>query len=170
MVDLYICKLRYEILNVSLLDIAQSESLTPKSIETEAKNNNWTQWWPSSDELQASFSPSQPSDGDHEDYGFDELSPLEEGSSVYVKEAKIRLQVFNLAKDVHLAHKYAAFESALVDKALSLVEQCQDPSDVRQLTMTLKDLPGKMAAAGLAISAGDDGIPTVIIRDLSGRS
>ena len=36
MVDLYLCRLRYEILNVSLLDIALSEKLTPKTIENEA--------------------------------------------------------------------------------------------------------------------------------------
>jgi len=171
MIDLALLRLRYEILNASLASIASDEGLTPKSLENEAHDNNWKQWWPSIEDLQYAFSTSSdtPSDSDNDDDGFEELSPLEEGSTLYIKEAKLRLQVFNLAKDLHLAHKYAAFESALVTKAHSLVAHCVEPADIRQLTMSLKDLPGKVAAAGLAISQGDDGIPTVIIRDLSGR-
>ena len=180
MIDLSLLRMRYEILNVPIATLAEDSGINEGILKTEATNNNWSQWWPSLDDLQSAFSQPTtvpPHDAPIDDEAesvidgerFDELSPLEEGSNEYIKEAKIRLQVFSLAKDLHLAYKYAAFESALVDKAHSMVEMCAEPGDIRQLTMSLKDLPGKMAAASLAISQGDDGMPMVIIRDLSGR-
>ncbi len=162
--DIYLMRLRFEILNVSLEDIASDNPpLTADILGNEATKNGWKQWWPTTHDLRSAISLD---DGSPDPY--DEATLLEEGADLYIKEARIRLQVFNLAKDLHLAHKYAAFESALINKAHSLVDQCTEPTEVRQLTMSLKDLPGKMAAAGLAISQGDDGVPTVIIRDLSG--
>ena len=166
MIDLYLLRLRYEILNVPISTIALETMITPKGLQTEADNNNWKRWWPTLEDLQSAMAPSTRTDEDEENYS--DLSPLEDEANTYINEAKIRLQVFSLAKDLHLASKYAAFEAALVDKAHSLVQGATDTNEVRQLTMSLKDLPGKMAQAGLAISQGEDGMSTVIIRDLSG--
>jgi len=189
MEDTHLIRLRYEILNISLADLATETQVPLPILEIEAKNNEWKQWWPEDQELQfqvrtslkEASTPSIPlpillSDQDDlttdstDDDGFDELSPLEEGAQLFIKDSRVRLQVFNLAKDIHLAHKYASFESALIDQAKGQVASAHTAVDVRNLVLSLKDLPGKAAAAGLQISQSDDGMPTVIIKDLSGRS
>lgn len=96
------------------------------------------------------------------------LSPLEEGSQRYIKESTLRLQVFNIAKDIHLSHKYASFESALLDKAKELVETASEARDIASLSVVLSKLASKLTRQ-LELDADDGGLPMVIIRDLSGR-
>lgn len=180
-IDLPLLKLRYEVLNVSLAELAD-EIATPLSIlEKEAALKNWTQWWPDSlPEVLAPFStPVLPSDplidpsyiSDEEDYS-DQLTPLEEGSQTYIKESRIRLQVYTLAKEIYLAHKYATLESDLIDQARNIVEVATTPQELAQLSNVFKNLGSLLTSAAkssLAIGPNEDGVPTVILRDLTGK-
>ena len=183
-IDLPLLKLRYEILNVSLADLAE-EIATPLSIlEKEATLKNWAQWWPDSlpgvlttpSPILPSDSPTDPSYiNDEEDYS-DQLTPLEEGAQTYVKESRIRLQVYTLAKEIYLAHKYATLESDLIDQARIIVEVATTPQDLAQLSSVFKNLGSLLTSAAkshgqsaLAIGQNEDGVPTVIIRDLTGK-
>lgn len=171
MIDVYLLRLRYEILNVPLADLAKEVSIPLSILEKEAKN--WKQWWPDTDPLALSSAPSSdpPTEPslDTDLYGDEELlSPLEEGAELFIKETRIRLQVFNLAKDVHLSHKYASFESQLMNKAKGLIGSVATPQDMTPLANLLKHLQTR-SGAQLAISKTEDGLPTVIIRDLTGR-
>lgn len=185
-IDLHLLRLRYEILNISLADIASELEVPPSLLEKEAQVNKWKQWWPGTLADQADIdadttgftptplitdnSPTVASlldDDTHPD--LEASSPMEEAADLYLKEQRIRLQVFTLAKDIHLAHKYASLESALVDRAKDMIPMTAEPSDVRNLVLSLKDLPGKIASGSVAVGQNEDGLPMVIIRDLSGR-
>ena len=166
-IDLPLLRLRYEILNVPIHILASELSYPVDVLAREAQLNNWEQWWPDLEDLETALDSSTHPDS----LDFEELSPLEEGANRYIKEATVRLKVFNLAKDMHLSHKFAALESALVDRAKDLVDSAAEPSELRNLVLSLKDLPGRMNSQMLsqAKGEGDEGIPTVIIRDLTGR-
>lgn len=172
MIDLHLLRLRYEILNISLEDLAKEIDTPLPIVQQEARNNNWTQWWPNSLPINSLDLPiAAPPSGiavTTDDFDEEGLSPLEDGANNYIKESSVRLRVYNLAKEIHLAHKYASFESALLDKAKALVDSAADPSDVLNLVRSLKDLIGKATSVGLQVS-NEDGLPTVIIRDLSGK-
>jgi len=171
MIDTQLLRLRHEILNVPLETIAEEIKVPLSILEKEARG--WQQWWPDS-----LFSISSSSSGltvtpnQEVDYYEDEsdLSPLEEGADLYMKEYRIRLQVYTLAKEVYFAHRYASIEAALLDQIGNMAPVAVAPQDVKHLVASLKDLPSKVAsAAGIKLGMSDDGIPTLIVKDLSGR-
>ena len=164
-IDIPLLKLQYEILNISLDQLAQEVNVPKSILEQEARNNNWTQWWPDT-EPQFTIGLHIP-DGQEDD---EFLTPLEEGSQAFLKQTRVRLQVFNLAKEVYLTHKYASFEAALLAKAKDIVGTAATAQELSSLSNILKNLvPPSKAAHSLTLGQSDDGIPSVIIRDLTGR-
>lgn len=179
MIDVHLMRLRFEILNISLADISDEAGIPLTILEKEALAKGWEQWWPDTDDLMA-IAPTAPSLASLDESPLENLpddlpidldemmTPLEEGSQKYIKETNIRLQVFNLAKDVYLSHKAATFENDLIDRAKTLVSMAATPQEMNPLVNLLKTLMTK-SSSGLSINENDDGLPTVIIKNLTGR-
>ena len=176
MIDVELLRLRYEILNISLEDLASEIELPFSVLKNEAAG--WSQWWPDDSALTKSTtivttSPIVPSQDDPLDPDDNDtlLSPLEEGANQYLANTALRLRVFNLAKEVLFVNRYASLESEMISRATSLVKEVQTAQDIRHISSVFKDLVAKSTAStSLSLGKGDDGMPTVIIRDLSGRS
>jgi len=171
MIDIQLLKLQYEILNIPLEQLAQEISVPKSLLDTEARNNNWTQWWP--EQLQGDIifnSPAPPFDVISEAQMDEEASVLEEGAQQYIRDTQIRLRVYNLAKEVYLTHKYATFESSLITKAKDIIDSVATAQELAQLSSMFKNLlPSGKSGQQLSIGQNEDGLPTVIIRDLTGR-
>ena len=165
MIDTELLKLQYEILNLSAEDIAIKTGMQLSIVEKEIKEQGWKQWWPS-DTLFA-----QPSEDDDEQSD-EEVFALQ--TEQYIDMAKRRLAVYTLAKEMHLAQKYLSLESSLVDKAQTIIEAIKegDAEGAAKMSRLYKDMTSKNPMAALqSIQFGEDegGIPTVIVRDLTGR-
>lgn len=83
-----------------------------------------------------------------------------------------RLKLYNLAKELLLAHRYLTLENSILVKADMLAESMEiTPKDLKALSSLYKDLASGTALGNIsAIQIGEDanGLPTAIIRDLSG--
>lgn len=164
MIDTELLKLQYEILNLSAQDIADKTGMPLGIIQGEIDGQGWKQWWPTT-EL---FTTADPEDEQSEE----EVFALQ--TEQYIDMAKRRLAVYTLAKEMHLAQKYLSLESSLVDKAQSIIEGITngDAEAASKMSRLYKDMTSKNPMAALqSISFGEDegGIPTVIVRDLTGR-
>lgn len=179
MVDMYLLRLQYSILNRPLAEIAAEIPVPLHILEIEVTRDNWIQWWPdSSSFLQVSSSP-QPVTTDDINPIDESLDPptllttLEEGAQIYTQEAKIRLQVFQMAKELYFSHKYASLEASLITKANIIIDNAVDVTNLKALSTIFKDMTANSLARGgsssYQLGVDDSGMPTVIIRDLSGR-
>jgi len=185
LIDIPLLKLRYEILNVTLEELASDVDVPTQILEAEATRKSWVQWWPYPDPSTAVAPPTTPEvatnshlsdavvagvDDDTDDT--DDDSELEIGSQAFLHDTALRLQVFNMAKEVYLSHKYAGLESALIDRAREATNGMSiAPQDLKHLSSIFKDLASNMSTGkSLSIGTTDDGLPTVIIRDLRGRN
>lgn len=165
MLDLGLIKLQYEILNKSVKQIADETGMPENLIEKEIKDAGWKQWWP--EDVDQRLLAKQT-----EDIGEDEVLALQ--SEQFIDRAKRRLAAYTLAKEIYLAQKYLKLESALIDKAHTILETLQDGDSrsAKELSALYKDMTSKSPMGALAsFSFGEDegGIPVVTIRDLSGR-
>ena len=199
LIDIPLLKLRYEILNVSLEELAADVGIPVSTLAIEA--HSWNQWWPTpilptpldsctdTSALPTTTSAQLSSTADSsEAHSFEsaagadlldeydplleeEESELETGSQAYLRDMGIRLQVFNMAKEVYMSHKYAGLEATLIDKAREAADgmTCL-PQDLKYLSSIFKDLAANMSTGkSMSVGVNDDGLPTVIIRDLRGR-
>jgi len=176
MIDLAILRLQYEILNTSLDSIAAANSVPVELLQREATEHNWKQYWPD-DEF--SFTTISTPEWD-ETVAAEETAPQDAASRMaleseqYIDMARKRLAVYSLAKETMLAHRYLALECDIIKAAQAIVDglQTYTPQDIKYLSAVIKDLTSNSNLSNLAsisIKAGEDGIPSVTIRDLSGR-
>lgn len=164
-IDYVVPRLCYEILNISLEDIAERLGLTLGMVQNIAERQRWTPWYPEELEQQSISLVDELELDDHED-------PFTIKVDQFLDSTKKRLSVFNMAKELALVEQYAALEVSLIQKARTAIENI-DPTDIRSLkdaTTIYRDLAKNMASAVGAVSFAqdDNGLPTVVIRDLSG--
>jgi len=158
-------KLQYEILNKSVEHLAAENDIPINMLRTEIERLGWTQWWPESDLIL------------YPDTDKDEQ--LQAQSETFIERTKRRLAVYNLAKEMYLAQKYLELETQIIDTALkSLIRANEvninmDAGAITALSNLYKNMTSKSIASALStISFGEDegGLPTVIIKDLSGSN
>jgi len=165
MLDIALLKLQYEILNKTAKELADDCGLPEDAIQDAVDEGKWKQWWPASIDAEIVAKNALKVEDK------DELLVLQ--SEQFLDRAKRRLAVYTLAKEIYLAQKYMKLESAIVDKAYSIVENIgeSDTKAVKELSALYKDMTAKSpisALAALSFCEDEGGMPQVIIRDLSG--
>ena len=170
MLDVPLLKLQYEILNKTVDQLSEETGLPLASLQKEIDYNGWKQWWPEDEEVR--LREKQATSAEDEEIDASEVLALQ--SEMYIDRAKRRLAVYTLAKEIYLAQKYMKLESALIDKAHDVLEGIQniDSRSIKELSALYKDMTAKSPMSALAaFTFGEDegGVPTVIVRDLSGR-
>ena len=167
MINLSLLRLQYEVLNKSFEQIASETGLPVSAIKVDAAQQNWKQLWPDPPQTAAttldtsSLSPEE----------LQEYYALQQEQ--YTDNTKKRLKLYTLAKDMFLATKYLELESLLIEKACDALNSI-DPgaAGIRQLASVYKDLTAGTTLSALtkfSLEIDDSGIPTVIIRDLTGQ-
>ena len=156
-------RLNYEILNVSIPAIANTMGLTLEMVTTKADAEEWHQWFPE----------------DEDEFHLDEDLDINEGENLFELKAnqftssgKKRLQVYQIAKQLHLMGLYTKLEVNLLDKANSAVHEIE-PAQIEaiaQLSTVLQNLTKDLSkmAQSMTLSSDENGLPQLIIRDLSG--
>lgn len=163
MATLELMRLQYEILNISLESLAKTAQVPISLLEREAKQSGWRQLWPESDEVEMQF-----------EEGEDKFSI---SSDAYIEKAKKRLTAFSLARETALSMKYLELEAAIIDKAQEVLDNIpvgQASASVAKVLASLyRDMSKNLISAGAANNSTLDidggGIPTLLIRDLSGQ-
>lgn len=160
MIDVAMLRLQYEILGVPAQSIAEANGIPLDMLEDEIRRKNWTVLW--------GTEPSPATLGlDPEDETFTSEADL------YIEQLRKRLAAFSLAKDALLASRYLELEAGIIAKACEALTHI-DPTAVnaiKALAALYKDMTKNLAsAASLAMTTDESGIPTVIIKDLSGRA
>ena len=170
-IDYVIQRLTYEILNISLEEIADSMGLTLQMIQNISEKQKWQQWFPDDDCSIFSLD---------NDTTLNEDEELLEGEDIFSVRAdqfldknRKRLQVFNMAKELAMAEQYANLEVSLIEKAREAISllNAEDIKELKDLSGIFKDLAKQLQQMGSSITMGQDeatGLPTVIIKDLSG--
>lgn len=166
--DVNLMRMQYEILNVSFGQLAELSDLPASMIKEEAERAGWKQLWP---EESAVVSP------EHDDAGNEvPVDYFAASTDAYIESSRRRLKVYSLAKDIFLATKYFELESALINTAIDALEALQSQGlkaqDIKFLSAMYKDLTSGSNLANLAASSigtDESGIPTLVIRDLSGQ-
>ena len=156
-------KLSYEILNVPLDAIAANLGLTTGMLEKIAKEQHWVQWFP---EEEPTFQLAENAD-------------LLEGEDIFTVKAdqyldknRKRLQVYNMAKSVAITELYTDLEISLINAARESVAGL-DPEDtkgLKNISTVFKDLTKELQglSSSIQLARDEQGLPTVILRDLSG--
>ena len=169
MLDLALLKLQYEILNVPLEQIDAAAGLPIGAMAYEAKRLGWKQLWPDQPSLATPASLTNQDDAN-------EALALE--SEQFIDNARKRLRVYTLAKEILLAQRYLELECGIIRCAKNILENaevdpsCMPASAIKQMSAMLKDLQYGSNLANLAsmsIAQDENGLPQVIIRDLSGQ-
>jgi len=167
MTDIALLRLQYEILNASIEQLAQESGISQKMLRMEAAAANWTQWWPNKASALAVPMPFDPHTDQEDD------NPFETQTNEYIENARRRLKAYSLAKELLLAARYLDLEVSIIDKAKDLIEQVTTPNEAKLLSALYKDLTSNSNLANLATMAlgqDDSGMPTFILRDLSGSA
>ncbi len=156
-IDIELLRLQYEILGATAGDLARSTNMPVDLIQREIEKHGWKPLWPDDDAPLAL----------EEDEDLFTVT-----SNNYIDKTRKRLQAYALAKEVLLASRYLELESNIVKKACEAISLL-DPalvSSIKTLSSIFKDL-AKDGVGKTALSVGTDeaGLPTVIIKDLSGR-
>lgn len=167
MLDPSLMRLQYEIFNTSIEQLAADSKIPVSIVQKEATAGNWKQLWPA----QAQEQHSQEYLDSLTDDERGELLTLE--SEQYIETARKRMRVYTLAKDITLAVKYLELEHKLVDTAIDLLENFEGgAAGIKQLSALYKDLTSGSSLTSLAkltLGVDEDGMPSVIIRDLTGQ-
>ena len=157
MADVALLKLQYEFLNTPIQELAANEGVPISIIETEIRNGQWVRRVP------ITVTPLS-------DNATDEEIAIYQEQFLDINQK--RLKLYNLAKEILLAHRYLTLESAILTKAADLVDQANiTQKDLKYLSALYKDLASGTSLGNIsAIQIGEDanGLPTAIIRDLSG--
>lgn len=158
-IDLDLLRLQYEILNVSAASIARQAGFPVELINDEINRSNWTPLWPDDDEPKLTY---------EEDEDVFSVS-----TDRYIEKTRKRLMAYSLAKEVLLASRYLELEATLIKKACETAESLDSssPAALKTLSALYKDL-AKNGVSGTSLQMGTDeaGLPTVIIKDLSGQN
>lgn len=175
MLDLALLKLQYEILNVPLEQIDDAAGLPRGAMAMEAKRLGWKQIWPDTNGCERSELPAElPAELTQDERN--EALALE--SEQYVDNAKKRLKVYSLAKEILLAQRYLELECGIISCAKTILQNAESQPDsmnaasIKQMSAMLKDLQHGSNLSNLAsmsLAVDDSGLPTVIVRDLSGQ-
>lgn len=161
MLDISLMRLQYEILNVPVEQLAQESGISVKMIRSEIERGGWKQLWPS-DSV-----PIAPTDDEGS-----LLSAFETETNAFIENNRRRLKAYSLAKELMLVSRYLELEVAIIDKANDLVSRLEKASEVKLLAALYKDLTSNSNLANLATMAlakDENGLPTLILRDLSGQ-
>jgi hypothetical protein len=170
--DLSILQLQYEILNTPMDQLAADAGLPLSLLEKEAERLGWARKWPDEDWL--------PVPEDTTDVLLQEMSEAElraekiaQEIEQYTETARQRLKVYSLAKEILLAHKYLALEVSIVNQAKDMTDKENiTAAELKALSSLYKDLRSTSNLgniAGISIGTDDSGIPTAIIKDLTGN-
>ena len=165
-VDLGLVKLQYEILNVSIEDLAAALDMSPKFFLEEIKGLGWKRMWEDEDE------PHIEIDEDEDRFTIE--------TEAYIEKTRKRLMAYSLAKEIYLSQKYLELESGIINKAASVLSTLDvtDPQNlpvesIRKLATLYKDMTKSQVAANatssISLGTDDQGLPTLIVRDLSGK-
>lgn len=162
MPDMDILRLQYEILNVSVESIAKQLGLPPEVVAIEIEREGWKPLWPNDDETPLEV-------GEGED-------AFELAIDKYISRARKRLMAYALAKEMLLAQKYLQLELGIVDTALQTLKSIDSSSvsAIKTLASLYRDMckNSLSSTSNLSMQTGLDeqGLPTVIIKDLSGHA
>ena len=159
MLDIQLLKLQYEILNVSIDALAAETDIPADFLQEEINRLGWARMWPEEGEL-----PLVADEGE-------DVFKLQ--SDAFIDKARRRLCMYQLAKDALLATRYLELEAGIIKKAnecLSHIDPQAGAAAVKTLSSLWRDMQ-KNSAQATAFSVGTDetGLPTVIVKDLSGR-
>jgi len=139
--DEAILRLQYEILGHSFEEIASGEEYSADFLKEFAKQHGWKRV----------FDPVRPKQGDEEDF---------------IEETRKRLEVYEIAKELYLAGKYATVEGRILGRlSSSFAMESMSPNELRTLTATLNALRG---TSKKKTDQEDDSVPTVILKDFRG--
>jgi len=167
MLDPSLMKLQYEIFNTSIEQLAADSRMPVSLIQKAATEGKWKQLWPE----QAKADVDQDLLDSLSDDERAELLALE--SDQYIENARKRLRVYTLAKDIFLATKYLELEHKILDTANDMLDNFDGgAAGIKQLSALYKDLTSGSSMTNLAkmsIGVDEDGMPSVIIRDLTGQ-
>lgn len=170
MIDMAQLRLQYEILNIPLSQLAKDNGFeTSLSLfKEQVEELGWTQWWPEAD---LEIGPNYILDVAAGETKDDVMAMQAEQ---FIDKSKRRLAVYNVAKEILLAQRYFKLETIIVDKAIEALENTEtlDPRSIQTLSTLYKNMTANSISQALqSISFSEDatGMPTVIIRDLSGR-
>ena len=162
--DLALLRLQYEILNVPFATLAAQAGCPENILRAEADKGQWKQIWPEND-LEVIRNR------DDVDAEFDD-DAFQSESELLLERSKRRLAIYNMAKEMLLSQRYLKLESDLIRRASDVVAGVEDTKDIRALASVFKDLTAKSlqsAMASLSFGQDEGGLPTVLIRDLSGK-
>ncbi len=130
-------------------------------IDKEVLEGNWQQWWPEPD-----LDLSAPSEYMSEE-------DLTSQADLFMERSRRRLAVYNMAKELLLAQRLFKLESSIIEKASTIldgVEMCA--RDIKALSSVFKEMTQNSISStlsSLTLGQDDNGMPTVILRDLSGK-
>lgn len=142
-------RLQYEILGLSVIDIAEDSGLAAYMIEEEIRQSNWVVVWPKLDLQDISDS---------------------KRAEIVIEDAAKRLKVFNALLAIHLAPKYLELEVSLLDSSLEAMEDPDlSPSALASIARVYTSLRDHASAALMSVEDQDNGMPSVTIKNLSGK-
>jgi hypothetical protein len=159
-------RLNYEVLNISMEEIAESMGLSVAMVIAKADIENWKQWFP---------------EDDKSEFELNEDDDLLEGENMfmlqanqYTEKSRKRLQVYQIAKQLMLMGLYTKLEVNLITKANEAVELInpEDTKEIQALSTVLQSLTKDLGQLSQSMTLGTDnesGLPQLIIRDLSGN-
>jgi len=159
------CRLDYEILNISVEELAASTGLTEQMLEDRIDREGWLQWFPQEDE--------------DREFHLDPNSELTEGenmfelkASQFTQKGRTRLQVYQIAKQMRLVGMYTQLEMNLIEQANEaiLLVNPEDAKSIQALAGVLQNLTKDISQLNQSLTLGQDsnGLPQLVIRDLSG--
>lgn len=164
MLDLDLVRLQFEVLCIPLDVLARQLGLPFELLQQEAEEKGWRQLW------------------DEDDREPVIIEEGEDGFSLvvddYTDRTRKKLVAFSLAKEVLLSQKYLELEVGIITKAKLILDSIDQDNNsvaaVKALASLYKDMTKNSLSSGYnpaAISIGQDetGLPTVIVRDLTGQ-
>lgn len=164
-------RLQHEILNYSIAQLAAFNNIPIHMLQEEATRGDWKQWWPESDLI---VSPSSAGGSTSEsEVEVDVDGSFIGQSEIFLDRSKRRLAVYKVAKEMLMAQKYFELEDGIVDAALKVLSTADvhEAATVHTLGNLFKNLMSNSVANAMVnmnFGVDDGGLPTVIIRDLSG--
>ena len=185
-------RMQYEILNVPVSQLAEASGISEDLIVDEIHSAGWKQYWPGEPSLANSKSISdfinRPSPfaitNVPANRALDEVDDLVDDAFLsttaeIIEKSRRRLQVYTLAKETLLASKYLELENSILTAAIIMAKDIvnsptgkYDPMSVNSLAKTYKEITAgsSLTSSGsIKIGSDENGMPTLIYKDLSGR-